>query len=82
MSDLNEEQSVAGSPAFDIPVDDQWQEQFAGQEDAGEEPPSVTGETIPTFPYYVVRFDKGKGGFTKGEKKLISISQSREILKP
>ena len=69
MSGLNEEPNVAGAPTYEVPVDDAWAEQFEGQEDAGEDAPSVSGETLPTFPYYLVHFDKGKGGFTKGEKK-------------
>jgi hypothetical protein len=69
MNGLNEDPNVESTPTFDIPVDDAWAEQFDGQEEAGEDAPSVSGGTIPSFPYYVVHFDKGTGGFTKGEKK-------------
>lgn len=67
---LHDEDVGTGSAGsgYDVPVDDAWAEQFEGQEQAGEGEASILGETLPAFPYYVVRFDRGKGGFTRGEK--------------
>ncbi len=69
MNGLNEEPNVAGAPTYEVPVDGAWAEQFEGQEAAGEDAATVSGETIPSFAYYVVHFDKGKGAFSRGEKK-------------
>jgi len=69
MNGLNEEVNEPASPPYDVSVDDSWAEQFAGQEDAGEDAPSVSGGTVPSFAYYLVHFDKGRGAFSKGEKK-------------
>lgn len=78
---LNDEPQ-AGEPPVEIPVDDQWQEQFAGQEDAGEDAPSVSGETIPSFPHYVVRFYPGKGGFTRTKNTPMSRNQAEVLEGP
>ena len=47
--------------AADIPIDDSWGEQFAGGEELEEDAPRTSDQTIPQFPYYVVRFNFGRG---------------------
>jgi len=49
-------------------VDEEWGSQFQGA-DVAEEPPKLSDQTIPTFPYYVVHVKNAKGGLTKGEAK-------------
>jgi len=66
MSGLNDDPNAGnGDEQVNIPIDEDWAEQFAGQEDVGEDAPRVSGQTIQTFPFYHVRFHPGKGGFTK-----------------
>jgi hypothetical protein len=78
---LNEDPAIAGQqPTPDIPVDDGWAEQFAGQEEAGEIAPKISGQTIPTFQFYRVKFHPGKGGLSRGAKKTPLARIHGEIL--
>lgn len=67
MTGLNDENVGADAVAAGY-IDEDWAEQFAGQDEAGEEAPRVSGQTIPTFPYYVLQFDKGKGAVSANAK--------------
>lgn len=60
---------VNSGNGVDVPVDEGWADQYSGGVDAGEDEAKVGGQTIPTFPHYIVHFESAKGGFTKGAKK-------------
>lgn len=68
MNGLRDDLAGINDPAVQIPVDDGWVDQFSGQDQAGEEPPKVSGQTVPSFGFYGVHFFAGKGGFTKNKK--------------
>lgn len=68
---IKDDLAGVNQPAADVPVDDGWQEQFAGAEDAGEDAPKVGGQTIPSFPYYFIKGISGKAGFTKKKQSPV-----------
>lgn len=41
---------------------------YVGGEDAGEDAPRVSGQTVPSFPYYLFHFSAGKGSEAKKKK--------------
>jgi len=55
--------------AVDSYVDEDWADQFDGMDEAGEVAPVVSGQTIPSFGYYVLRFVNGKGAISSGAAK-------------
>jgi len=69
MSGLNDDVVGTAEAAVDSFVDNEWAEQFDGMDEAGEVAPVVSGQTIPTFGYYHLRFVNGKGAISTGAAK-------------
>lgn len=57
------EQASAAEQVYTDEPDD-----YAGGEDAGEDAPRVSGQTVQSFPYYIFHFNAGKGGEAKKKK--------------
>lgn len=62
----------AAEAAITSYVDQDWAEQYAGAEQAGEDAPKISGQTVPTSPFYHVRGFLGKGGQTKKAKLAVA----------
>ena len=69
MSELDDQVVGQAEAAVDTYVDEDWANQFDGMDDAGEVAPVVSGQTIPSFGYYHLRFVNGKGAISSGKAK-------------
>lgn len=66
MNGLKDDLAGMNDPTEEVPVDDGWAEQYAGQEEAGEDEAQLAGQTIPFFSYYFVKgLPNPKAGYTK-----------------